>query len=80
MNETPRLTMQHLLEQAYAEGWRRGIEAYSIWKDGRQLVGSGRYSLEDARKTAAEDSKPLFEIWLRRQRETFGTNSDGENN
>lgn len=76
MTEAPKLTMKDLLQQAYVEGWRKGVEAYAVWKDGRQLVGMGRFSLGDAQKSAPEDAQPLFEIWLRKQREAFGTNED----
>lgn len=73
---TDKLTLLELLEQAYVEGWRRGVEAYAVWKDGQQLVGMGRYCLSDAQKAAPEDAKPLFELWLEKQRAAFGRDEE----
>jgi hypothetical protein len=71
MSEEKRQTLADVLESAYIEGFRKGVEAYAWWKDGEQFVGSGRYSLSDARKSSAEDAKPMFDTWLERQREAF---------
>lgn len=66
-----KMTVAEVLEAAYVDGWRKGVEAYAVWKDGRQLVGMGRISLGDAQKAAPEDAKPFFEMFMQRQRRTF---------
>lgn len=65
-------TLKELLEQAYIDGWRQGVEMYAVWQNGRQLVGMGRLMLSEAQKAAPEEAKPYFDSWLERQRATFG--------
>lgn len=65
-----RMTMRQLVEAAYVEGWRRSLEAYSIWKNGEQLTAMGR-NMRAEQARAPETCKDEFERWLARQRETF---------
>lgn len=64
-----KLTIGQLLEQAYLEGWRKGVESYAWWKDGQQLVGSGIVRLSDALKAAPQEAQDYYRSFLERQRE-----------
>lgn len=64
-------TVAEIIEDAFVMGWRKGVEAYAVWKDGQQLVGIGRFTLSDAQKSAAEDAKPFFEQFMSHQRAVF---------
>ena len=60
-----------LVEAAYLEGFRKGMEAYAWWKDGEQLLGNGRVRLADAQKSAADDAREHYRRFLDGQRERF---------
>ncbi len=60
-----------LVEAAYLEGYRKGMEAYAWWKDGEQLLGNGRVRLADAMKSAPDDARELYKRFLDGQRERF---------
>jgi hypothetical protein len=64
--------MQELLRQAYLDGWQKSLSEHAWWKDGRQLIGSGRISLSEALQSSSSDIEHLFERWLERQKETYG--------
>jgi hypothetical protein len=60
-----------LVEAAYLEGYRVGMEAYAWWKDGEQLLGNGRIRLADAMKNAPDDAREHYKRFLEKQRERF---------
>ena len=60
-----------LVEAAYLEGYRKGMEAYAWWKDGEQLLGNGRVRLSDALKRAPDDARELYRSFLDGQRVRF---------
>lgn len=60
-----------LVEAAYLEGYRRGMEDYAWWKDGEQLLGNGRVRLSDAMKNAPDDAREHYRRFLEKQRARF---------
>lgn len=59
------MKVRELVEQAYLEGYRLGVEQYSWWHAGVKYVGHNRpVSLTKAAETAAEIVQPHFERFL----------------
>ena len=65
------MKLSDLLEETYYAGWRRCLEAYSVWSNGEQLTAMGRRMRDEMAKTK-EMAGPEFKLWLDKQRETFG--------
>ncbi len=53
------MKLQDLLQQAYVEGWRKSLEAYSVWKDGQQLTAMGRKEIAEAAGASKSSGQPL---------------------
>ena len=71
-----------LLNKAYYNGIREGIEQYAHWKDGVQYVGTCGTTLKDALKDIdAEEARALELLEDRREtRSKLGYSRIGRNN
>ena len=66
-----------LVEAAYLEGYRKGMEAYAWWKDGEQLLGNGRVRWSDAVKNAPDEAREHYKRFLDGQRARFDEARNG---
>ncbi len=61
-------TVGEIVEAAFLAGYRHGLEQYAWWKDGEQLVGTGRVRLSDAMKAAPDDCLVAYKYFLSQQK------------
>ena len=58
--------------RAFTAGYKEGVRAHSIWKDGAQVVGSQRQPLADAIYNIESGRSPYFNdvlaVWERERR------------
>lgn len=70
------LNIRQLVEDAFLEGWRVSLEAYSVWTNGEQLTAMGR-RMRDEQAKAPQNAKIYFDSWLDRQKNKFEEKQSG---
>ena len=54
----------HLVEDAFLAGYRHGVESFSVWRAGAQVVGTLERSLSEVFRRAPDDCREAYRMFL----------------
>lgn len=65
------MQVSKLIEAAFLDGYRKGLEAFSYWEKGQQVLGPNKIPLADILKSLWDDALPAYHSFLDKQRASY---------